>query len=36
MIDAFRAHLDEDRLTARTINKYLVLLNGILKRAQRH
>jgi integrase len=37
MIDAFRSHLvDEDRLTARTINKYLVLLNGILKRAQRH
>ena len=36
MIDAFRAHLvDEDRLSHRTINKYLVLLNGILKRAQR-
>jgi len=37
MVDAFRAHhVDEGRLTARTINKYLVLLNGILKRAQRH
>jgi Phage integrase SAM-like domain len=36
MIDAFRCHLvDEDRLSHRTINKYLVLLNGILKRAQR-
>jgi integrase len=37
MIDAFRAHhVDDGRLTPRTINKYLVLLNGILKRAQRH
>jgi integrase len=37
MIDAFRAHhVDERRLTARTINKYLVVINGILKRAQRH
>jgi integrase len=37
MVDAFRTHhVDEGRLTARTINKYLVLLNGILKRAQRH
>ena len=37
MIDAFRAHhVDERRLTARTINKYLVVVNGILKRAQRH
>jgi integrase len=37
MVDAFRAHhVDEGRLKARTINKYLVLLNGILKRAQRH
>jgi len=37
MVDAFRAHhVDAGRLTARTINKYLVLLNGILKRAQRH
>ncbi len=37
MIDAFRAHhVDEQRLTARTINKYLVVINGILKRAQRH
>ena len=37
MIDAFRAHhVDEGRLTARTINKYLVVINGILKRAQRH
>ncbi len=36
MIDVFRAHLvDEGRLSHRTINKYLVLLNGILKRAQR-
>ena len=37
MVDAFRAHhVDEGRLTARTINKYLVIVNGILKRAQRH
>lgn len=37
MVDAFRAHhVDEGRLTARTINKYLVVINGILKRAQRH
>ena len=37
MVDAFRAHhVDEGRLKPRTINKYLVLLNGILKRAQRH
>lgn len=37
MIDAFRVALvAEGRLGPRTINKYLVLLNGIMKRAQRH
>jgi len=37
MIDVFRAHhAHEGRLTARTINKYLVVINRILKRAQRH
>jgi integrase len=37
MIDAYRVHLvAEDRLSARTINKYLVLMNGILRHAQRH
>ncbi len=36
MIDAYRVHLvAEDRLSARTINKYLVLMNGILRHAQR-
>jgi integrase len=36
MIDAYRVHLvAEDRLSARTINKYLVLMNGILRYAQR-
>jgi integrase len=35
-IDSFRAHLvAEGRLSARTINKYLALIHGILKRAQR-
>ena len=35
-IDTFRAQLvAEDRLSARTINKYLALIHGILKRAQR-
>lgn len=35
-IDNFRAQLvAEDRLSARTINKYLALVHGILKRAQR-
>lgn len=35
-IDAFRSRLvAEDRLSARTINKYLALIHGILKRAQR-
>ncbi|MFN8159740.1 MAG: site-specific integrase [Solirubrobacterales bacterium] len=35
-VDAFRACLvAEGRLSARTINKYLALLHGILKRAQR-
>jgi integrase len=35
-VDAFRAQLvGEDRLAARTINKYLALIHGILKRAQR-
>ena len=35
-IDAFRASLvQEGRLSARTINKYLALVHGILKRAQR-
>jgi len=35
-IDTFRAHLvAEGRLSARTINKYLALIHGILKRAQR-
>jgi integrase len=35
-IDAFRAALvAEGRLSARTINKYLALIHGILKRAQR-
>jgi integrase len=35
-IDAFRARLvAEDRLSGRTINKYLALIHGILKRAQR-
>jgi integrase len=35
-IDAFRARLvAEGRLSARTINKYLALIHGILKRAQR-
>jgi integrase len=37
MIDAYRQHLvQERRLSARTINKYLVAMHGILKRAQRH
>ncbi len=37
MIDAYRVHLvAEDRLSARTINKYLVLMSGILRHAQRH
>ncbi len=36
MIDSYRVHLvSEGRLSARTINKYLVLMNGILRRAQR-
>jgi len=35
-VDAFRTQLvAEDRLAARTINKYLALIHGILKRAQR-
>lgn len=35
-IDNYRAHLvAEGRLSARTINKYLALIHGILKRAQR-
>lgn len=35
-VDHFRARLvAEDRLSARTINKYLALVHGILKRAQR-
>ncbi len=35
-IDTFRARLvAEGRLSARTINKYLALIHGILKRAQR-
>jgi len=35
-IDAFRAALvEEGRLSPRTINKYLALIHGILKRAQR-
>src|SRR5207247_11428701 len=35
-VDAFRARLvAEGRLSARTINKYLALIHGILKRAQR-
>lgn len=35
-IDAFRSRLvAEGRLSARTINKYLALIHGILKRAQR-
>ncbi len=35
-IDNFRVQLvAEDRLSARTINKYLALIHGILKRAQR-
>ncbi len=35
-VDAFRSKLvEEDRLSARTINKYLALIHGILKRAQR-
>jgi integrase len=35
-VDAFRAALvEEGRLSARTINKYLALIHGILKRAQR-
>jgi integrase len=35
-IDAFRAALvDEGRLSPRTVNKYLALIHGILKRAQR-
>ena len=35
-VDAFRGQLvAEDRLSARTINKYLALIHGILKRAQR-
>jgi integrase len=35
-IDAFRARLvGEGRLSPRTINKYLALIHGILKRAQR-
>jgi integrase len=37
MIDAYRQHLvEEGRLAAQTINKYLVLTHGVLKRAQRH
>jgi integrase len=35
-VDAFRAALvEEGRLSPRTINKYLALIHGILKRAQR-
>jgi hypothetical protein len=35
-IDAYRAHLvDEGKLSARTINKRLVVLHGILRRAMR-
>jgi len=35
-VDTFRSRLvAEDRLSARTINKYLALMHGILKRAQR-
>ncbi len=35
-VDAFRAMLvGEERLSARTINKYLALIHGVLKRAQR-
>jgi integrase len=35
-VDAFRSMLvEEGRLSARTINKYLALIHGILKRAQR-
>jgi integrase len=35
-VDAFRLRLvEEDRLSARTINKYLALIHGVLKRAQR-
>jgi integrase len=35
-VDAFRSRLvEEDRLSGRTINKYLALIHGVLKRAQR-
>ena len=37
MIDAYRIHLvAEGRLAARSINKYLLVLHAIFKRAQRH
>jgi integrase len=37
MIDAYRAHLvAEGRLSDRTINKYLLVVHAIFKRAQRH
>jgi integrase len=37
LIDAFRVHLlTEEQLAARSINKYLLALHAIFKRAQRH
>jgi len=37
MIDAYRVHLlAERRLSARSINKYLLVLHAIFRRAQRH
>lgn len=35
-VDAFRSRLvEEDKLSARTINKYLALIHGVLKRTKR-
>jgi len=37
LMDSYRTHLvDEGRLAPRTINKYLLVLHAIFKRAQRH
>ena len=37
LVDSYRAHLvAEGRLAPRTINKYLLVLHAIFKRAQRH
>jgi hypothetical protein len=37
LMDSYRTHLvDEGRLAPRTINKYMLVLHAIFKRAQRH